>query len=55
MAKLKPGGIINLKTDSPFLLNIHGVSAELNGFEIAAIQTTYGSGMADPVSSIKTY
>lgn len=53
---LKPGGIINLKTDSPFLFEYTRRLAELNGFEIVAItDDLYGSGMADPVSSIKTY
>lgn len=53
---LRPGGVINLKTDSPFLFEYTKRLAELNGFEI--VMTTddlYGSGMADPVSSIKTY
>lgn len=53
---LKPGGVINLKTDSPFLFEYTRRVAELNGFEIVAItEDLYGSGMADPVSSIKTY
>lgn len=53
---LKPGGVINLKTDSPFLFEYTKRVAELNGFEIVAItDDLYGSGMADPVSSIKTY
>lgn len=52
---LKPGGVINLKTDSPFLFEYTKRMAELNGFEILAItDDLYGSGMADPVSSIKT-
>ncbi|MDE6753398.1 MAG: tRNA (guanosine(46)-N7)-methyltransferase TrmB [Muribaculaceae bacterium] len=53
---LKPDGIINLKTDSPFLYEYTKRLAELNGFEILSItDDLYGSGMADPVSSIKTY
>lgn len=53
---LKPGGVINLKTDSPFLFEYTKRMAELNGFEILSItDDLYGSGMADPVSSIKTY
>lgn len=53
---LKPGGVINLKTDSPFLFEYTKRVAELNGFEIVSItDDLYGSGMADPVSSIKTY
>lgn len=53
---LKKGGVINLKTDSPFLYEYTRRLAELNGFEIVMItDDLYGSGMADPVSSIKTY
>lgn len=53
---LRPGGVINLKTDSPFLFEYTKRLAELNGFEIVMItDDLYGSGMADPVSSIKTY
>ena len=53
---LKPGGIINLKTDSPFLYEYTRRLVELNGFEV--LQNTddlYGTGQADPVSSIKTF
>lgn len=53
---LRPGGVINLKTDSPFLFEYTRRLAELNGFEIVMMtDDLYGSGMADPVSSIKTY
>lgn len=53
---LKPDGVINLKTDSPFLYEYTRRLAELNGFDIVAItDDLYGSGMADPVSSIKTF
>ena len=53
---LRPGGVINLKTDSPFLFEYTKRLAELNGFEIVMItDDLYGGGMADPVSSIKTY
>lgn len=53
---LRPGGVINLKTDSPFLYEYTKRLAELNGFEIVMItDDLYGSGMADSVSSIKTY
>ncbi|MDE6793538.1 MAG: tRNA (guanosine(46)-N7)-methyltransferase TrmB [Muribaculaceae bacterium] len=53
---LKPGGLINLKTDSPFLFEYTKRLAELNGFEIEFItDDLYGSGLADPVTSIKTY
>lgn len=53
---LKPSGLINLKTDSPFLFEYTKRLAELNGFEIDFItDDLYGSGQADPVTSIKTY
>jgi len=53
---LKKGGVVNLKTDSPFLFEYTKRVAELNGFEILSItDDLYGSGMADPVSSITTY
>lgn len=53
---LKPGGVINLKTDSPFLYEYTRRVAELNDFEIVFItDDLYGDGHADPVSSIKTY
>lgn len=53
---LKPGGIVHLKTDSPFLYEYTRRLVDLNGLEV--IQNTddlYGSGNADPVSSIKTF
>ena len=51
-----PGGVINLKTDSPFLYEYTRRLVELNGFEVLAnTDDLYGAGMADPVSSIKTY
>lgn len=53
---LKPGGMVNLKTDSPFLYEYTRRLAVMNGFEIITdTADLYGSGMADPVSSIKTY
>lgn len=53
---LRPDGVINLKTDSPFLYEYTRRLVELNGFEvIRATDDLYGSGMADPVSAIKTY
>lgn len=53
---LKKEGVINLKTDSPFLFEYTLRLVRENGFEII-IETDdlYGSGLADPVSSIKTY
>lgn len=53
---LKPGGIVNLKTDSPFLYEYTRRLVELNGFRIHMdTEDLYGSGLADPVSSIKTF
>ena len=53
---LKPGGVIHLKTDSPFLYEYTRRLVELNGLEV--LENTgdlYGSGKADPVKSIKTF
>lgn len=53
---LKPGGIIHLKTDSPFLYEYTKRLVEKNGLEILEITSDlYGSGKADPVKSIKTF
>ena len=53
---LRPDGIINLKTDSPFLYEYTKRLAETNGFEIIKItDDLYGSGLADPITSIKTF
>lgn len=53
---LRPGGSINLKTDSPFLFEYTRRLVELNGFEvIACTDDLYGSGQADATTSIKTY
>lgn len=53
---LRPGGVVNLKTDSPFLYEYTRRLVELNGFEVLMnTDDLYGSGNADPVSSIKTY
>lgn len=53
---LRPGGIVNLKTDSPFLYEYTRRLVELNGFEVLALtDDLYGSGVADPVTSIKTF
>lgn len=53
---LKPGGLIHLKTDSPFLYEYTKRLVELNNYEILTITNDlYGSGMADPVTSIKTF
>lgn len=64
---LRPGGIVNLKTDSPFLYEYTRRLIHLNGLEVltdsddiygkgfSAADDMYGSGMDDPVRSIKTY
>lgn len=53
---LRPDGIINLKTDSPFLYEYTRRLVELNGLEVLEnTSDLYGEGKADPVSSIKTY
>lgn len=53
---LRPGGIVSLKTDSPFLFEYTRRLVELNGFEtLRCTDDLYGAGEADPVSSIKTY
>lgn len=53
---LKPNGIIHLKTDSPFLYEYTRRLVEKNGLEILEnTDDLYGSGLADPVKSIKTF
>ena len=53
---LKSGGIINLKTDSPFLYEYTRRLVGKNGLEIVIdTEDLYGSGLADPESSIKTF
>lgn len=53
---MRPGGVVNLKTDSPFLYEYTRRLVELNGFEVlASTADLYNSGLADPVTSIKTY
>ncbi len=53
---LRNGGIVNLKTDSPFLYEYTRRLVEINGFEVLMnTDDLYGSGLADPVSSIKTF
>lgn len=53
---LAPGGVVHLKTDSPFLYEYTRRLVHLNGFEVLEeTDDLYGSGMADPVRSIKTY
>lgn len=53
---LRPGGVINLKTDSPFLYEYTRRLVELNGFDVLMnTDDLYGSGLADEKSSIKTF
>lgn len=53
---LKADGIVNLKTDSPFLYEYTRRLVQLNGFVVLMdTDDLYGSGLADPVSSIKTF
>lgn len=53
---LQPDGIVNLKTDSPFLYEYTRRLVQINGFEVLMdTADLYGSGLADPVSSIKTF
>lgn len=51
-----PDGVVNLKTDSPFLYEYTRRLVELNGLEVLRqTDDLYGSGQADPESAIKTY
>lgn len=53
---MKPDGIVNLKTDSPFLFEYTKRLAEKNNLEIIEVTSDlYGSGKADPEKSIKTF
>ena len=53
---LRPDGIVNLKTDSPFLYEYTRRLVGINGFEmLACTDNLYESGLVDPVTSIKTY
>lgn len=53
---LKPGGIIHLKTDSPFLFEYTSRLVKANELGILRItDDLYGAGEADEASSIKTY
>ncbi len=53
---MRPGGVVNLKTDSPFLFEYTRRLVEINGFEtLACTDDLYESGLVDPVTSIKTY
>lgn len=51
-----PDGVLNLKTDSPFLFEYTRRMAELNGLEVLDLtDDLYGSGRADAATAIKTY
>ena len=53
---LKSDGIVHLKTDSPFLYEYTRRIVSINGLKlIEQTADLYGSGMADPVKSIKTF
>lgn len=53
---LKPGGILHLKTDSPFLFEYTRRLIAENKLEtIEETEDLYGSGKADPEKSIKTF
>lgn len=53
---LQPGGLINLKTDSPFLYEYTKRLVELNGLPIVArYDDLYSSGEVTPLTAIQTY
>ena len=53
---LKKDGVVNLKTDSPFLYEYTKRLVALNGFDVIMMtDDLYGSGNTDPVTSIKTF
>ena len=53
---LKPGGIIHLKTDSPFLYEYTRRLVNENNFEVLEdTEDLYGESLADPEKSIKTF
>lgn len=53
---LKPGAIINLKTDSPFLYEYTKRLVTENKYQVLVdTEDLYGSGLADPDTSIKTF
>lgn len=53
---LSPKGIVHLKTDSPFLFEYTTRLVEKNNLEVLEkTSDLYGSGMADPEKSIKTF
>ena len=53
---LEPGGIINLKTDSPFLYTYTRELVRLNGLPVKVdTDDLYASGMADDILEIRTF
>lgn len=53
---MRPDGLVNLKTDSPFLFEYTKRMAQHNGLEIVEItDDLYGSRRADATTAIKTY
>lgn len=53
---LRPGGLIHLKTDSPFLATFTSRLAEHNSLPVCACtDDLYASDLADPVTAIKTH
>lgn len=53
---LQPNGLVHLKTDSPFLFEYTRRLADENALEVeASTSDLYGSGLADPTTSIKTF
>ena len=53
---LKPGGLLHLKTDSPFLYEYTKRLVEANKFEVMEItEDLYGSGNVNPEKAIKTF
>lgn len=53
---LPSGGVIHLKTDSPFLYEFTSRIVDVNSLPvIRRTDDLYGKGMADPVTSIKTF
>ena len=53
---LEPGGIINLKTDSPFLYTYTRELVRLNGLPVEVdTDDLYASGMADDILEIRTF
>ena len=53
---LSDGGIVHLKTDSPFLYTYTDALVRLNNFDTEVnTNNLYGSGIADDILEIKTY